>query len=71
MRLSCRYCGFYRKKHENHDKMVMLVDKAKHSIRKTFMKHRLSILKAFNTDPFSCPKCNIKMIYVCDILRGG
>ena len=66
-----RYCGFYRKKHENHDKMIMLIDKSKHQIRRTFMKHRLSILKAFNIDPFSCPKCNTRMIYVCNILKGG
>ena len=66
-----RYCGFYRKKHENHDKMVKMIDERKHEVRKTFMKHRLSVLKAFNTDPYACPKCEKQMIYVCDILKGG
>ena len=66
-----RYCGFYRKKHENHDKMVMMVDERKHEVRREFMKHRLSVLKAFNTDPYACPKCENQMIYVCEILKGG
>ena len=51
--------------------MVKMIDERKHEVRKTFMKHRLSVLKAFNTDPYACPKCEKQMIYVCDILKGG
>ena len=34
-----RYYGFYRKKHKLHDKMVMLIDKAKYNIRNQFLKY--------------------------------
>ena len=59
-----RYYGFYRKKHKLHDKMILLIDKSKRNIRKIFLKHRLSILKSFNRDPYNCPKCNTKLLFV-------
>ena len=71
-----RYYGFYRKKHENHDKMVKMVNEAKKMIRKQFLKHRLCLLKFFNRDPYSCPKCGTiynlisnppKIMDYCDI----
>lgn len=66
-----RYCGFYRKKHKNHDKMVLMVNPVHHNNRKAILKHRLFCLKSFNHDPYSCPKCNKIMIYMCDIIKGG
>ncbi len=60
-----RYNGFYRKKHKLHDKMVLLIDKAKRAIRKTFLKYEISILKSFNRDPYKCPICKTKMDFVC------
>ena len=42
-----RYYGFYRKKHKLHNKMVLLIDKAKRKVRKTLLSHSLSILKYF------------------------
>lgn len=55
-----RYCGFYRKKHKNHDKMVLMVNPVHHNNRKTILKYRLFCLKSFNRDPYSCPKCKYK-----------
>ena len=66
-----RYCGFYRKKHKNHDKMIMMIKKAHRCVRKIFIKHRLAILNAFEHDPYSCPKCNKNMVYMCEIIGGG
>ncbi len=60
-----RYNGFYRKKHKLHDKMVLLIDKTKRAIRKTFLKYEFSISKSFNRDPYKCPKCQTKMDFVC------
>ena len=59
-----RYYGFYRKKHPIHDKMILLIDKAKRNIRKTFLKYEFSILKSFNKEPYNCPKCETKMDFV-------
>ena len=59
-----RYYGFYRKKHKLHDTMVLLINKIKRNIRKSFLKHRLSILKSFNRDPYKCPKCDSKLNFI-------
>ena len=66
-----RYCGFYRKKHENHDKMIMMINPAQHTVRKQILGHRLSILRYFYRDAYSCPKCNTVMEYACEIIGGG
>lgn len=66
-----RYYGFYRKKHENHDKMVKMIDEAKRPIRKQFFNYRMCLLKYFNNDPYSCPKCRTIMKYACEIIGGG
>lgn len=66
-----RYYGFYRKKHKNHDKMIKMVNEAKKTIRKQFLKHRLCLLKFFHRDPYSCPKCGTIMEYACEIIEGG
>lgn len=66
-----RYYGFYRKKHQNHDKMVKMISEAKRNIRKQFLKHRLCLLKFFNRDPYACPKCGTIMEYACEIIEGG
>ena len=66
-----RYYGFYRKKHENHDKMIMMINPAQHTVRKQILGHRLSILRYFYRDAYSCPKCNTVMKYACEIIRGG
>ena len=56
-----RYNGFYRKKHALHDKMILLIDKAKRQLRRTFLKYEFSILKSFNRNPYHCPKCDAKL----------
>lgn len=66
-----RYYGFYRKKHQNHDKMIKMIDEAKRNIRKQFLKHRMCLLNFFNNDPYSCPKCGTIMKYACEIIGGG
>lgn len=66
-----RYCGFYRKKHENHDKMIMMINPVHHTVRKQILGHRLSVLRYFNRDPYSCPKCKTVMKYACEIIGGG
>ena len=66
-----RYYGFYRKKDRNHDKMIKMVNEAKKTMRKVFMKHRMCILKFFERDPYSCPKCGTIMEYACEIIEGG
>ena len=66
-----RYCGFYRKKHKNHDKMVMMVNQVHHTVMKQMQSLRMSVLKYFNRDPYSCPKCNTVMKYACEIIKGG
>ena len=62
-----RYYGFYRKKLPIHDKMVLLIDKTKRHIRKTFLKYEFSILKSFNRDPYNCPNCDTKMDFVFEV----
>lgn len=59
-----RYYGFYRKKVPFHDKIKLLVSEEKRKIRKSFLKHRISILKSFNRDPYECPKCSTKLTYL-------
>ena len=66
-----RYYGFYRKKDRNHDKMIKMVDEAKHFIRKQFNNHKICIIRYFNRDPYSCPKCGTQMKYACEIIGGG
>lgn len=71
---SIRYYGFYRKKHKNHDKMVKMIPSANQDAnvnKKQFMTHRLLLLKFFNVDPYSCPKCGTVMNYACEIIKGG
>ena len=62
-----RYNGFYRKKHKLHDKMILLIDKAKRHCRNTFLKYEFSVLKSFNRDPYKCPKCDIKLNFVLEV----
>lgn len=59
-----RYYGFYRKKHALHGKMFLLVSSEKKAIRKSFLKHELSILRSFKRNPYNCPKCDVRMKYV-------
>lgn len=59
-----RYYGFYRKKHEIHNKMIPLIKKHTRRFRKQLLKHQSSILLSFNRDPYNCPKCDTKMDFV-------
>ena len=59
-----RYYGFYRKKHSLHSKMIPLIKSHCRSFRKSLLKYQVSILLAFNRDPFNCPKCDTKMNFV-------
>ena len=43
--------------------MFMLVSKKK-TIRKSFLKHELSVLRSFKRNPYNCPKCDVRMNYV-------
>jgi len=62
-----RYNGFYRKKHPLHSTMNMLIDKAKRFIRKQFLKHENLVELSFGRNPYKCPHCNIRMMYVLEI----
>ena len=59
-----RYYGFYRKKHSLHPKMIPLIKSHSRNFRKSLLKYQVSILLAFNRDPFNCPKCDTKMNFV-------
>lgn len=68
-----RYCGFYRRKHKNHNLMNKLINPAKKAIRKQFMTYKMNILKFFNRNPYECPKCGTTMNYAFELLssEGG
>lgn len=59
-----RYYGFYRKKHSLHSKMIPLIKSHCRNFRKSLLNYQVSILLAFNRDPFNCPKCDTKMNFV-------
>ena len=59
-----RYYGFYRKKHNIHNKMIHLIKKHTRHFRRQLLKHQSSILLSFNRDPYNCPKCDTKMDFV-------
>ena len=59
-----RYYGFYRKKHDIHNKMIPLIKKHTRNFRRQLLKHQSSILLSFNRAPYNCPKCNTKMDFV-------
>ena len=65
-----RYYGFYRKKSNCFDKINKLINKEKYTIRKTLLKHRLSIMNAFNRDPYTCPKCGYMLNYLLEMTGG-
>ena len=65
-----RYYGFYRKKPSCFDKINKLINKEKYTIRKTLLKHKLSIMKAFNRDPYTCPKCGNMLNYLLEMAGG-
>ena len=56
-----RYYGIYDRKHKFHDKMVMLVNKQIHKIRNSIISWRMMLLRDFDFDPLSCPKCGNQM----------
>lgn len=62
-----RYYGFYRKKHKMHNKMVMLIDKAKHKIRRELLKYELSIMRTWNRSPYDCPKCGTRLNFAFEV----
>lgn len=62
-----RYYGFYRKKHKMHNKMIMLIDKAKHKIRKELLKYEISIMRTWNRSPYDCPKCGTKLNFAFEV----
>ena len=65
-----RYYGFYRKKSSCFDKINKLINKEKYTIRKTLLKHRLSIMNAFNRDPYTCPRCGNMLNYLLEMTEG-
>lgn len=65
-----RYYGFYRKKPSCFDKINKLINKEKYSIRRMLLKHRLSIMKSFNKDPYTCPRCANLLNYLLEMTRG-
>ncbi len=58
-----RYYGIYSKKHKFHDKMIMLIKHQTHKLRDSLNSWRMMILKDFDIDPISCPKCGNQMIW--------
>lgn len=65
-----RYYGFYRKKPSCFDKINKLINKEKYTIRKTLLKHRLSIMNAFNREPYTCPRCGNMLNYLLEMTGG-
>ena len=59
-----RYYGFYRKKHFIHNDTLLLIKKDFRNFRKSLLKYHASILLNFKRDPYFCPKCDTKMIFV-------
>lgn len=60
-----RSYGFYRKKLPFHDKINLLIKQHARKFRKELLKHELSIIKSFNHSPYDCPKCSIRMNFMC------
>jgi predicted RNA-binding Zn-ribbon protein involved in translation (DUF1610 family) len=58
-----RYYGIYSKKHKFHDKMMMLIKHQTHKLRNSLNSWRMMILKDFDIDPISCPKCGNQMTW--------
>ena len=56
-----RYYGFYSKKSNFHDKMIMLVHPKKIEFARKFYKWFLLSLKTFNDSPLICSKCKTVM----------
>lgn len=65
-----RYYGFYRKKTSCFDNINKLINKEKHTIRKTLLKHRFSIMNAFYRDPYTCPRCGNMLNYLLEMTGG-
>ena len=63
-----RYYGFYRKKYPIHSKMIPLIKHHCRNFRKQLLKYQLSISIAFHRNPYHCPKCDTKMIFVLCII---
>ena len=59
-----RYYGFYRKKHFIHNDTLLLIKKDFRNFRKSLLKYHASIFLNFKRDPYFCPKCDTKMIFV-------
>lgn len=59
-----RYYGFYNKKHDFNDKISMLIDSSKRTIRKEMLKYVNCIKHYFNRNPLSCPKCGTTTTYL-------
>ncbi len=59
--------GFYRKKPSCFDKINKLINKEKYSVRRMLLKHRLSIMKSFNRDPYTCPRCENILNYLLEM----
>lgn len=62
-----RYYGFYRKKPKCHDIIKKIVDDSKKIFRKLALKYENSIVTHFNRNPFNCPRCNTRCVYVCNL----
>ena len=58
-----RNYGIYSKKHKFHDKMIMLMKSHTKELRKKLSTWRMMILKDFDTDPLTCPKCGNLMLW--------
>ena len=56
---------FIEKKLPFHDKINLLIKQHARKFRKELLKHELSIIKSFNHSPYDCPKCSIRMNFMC------
>ena len=66
-----RYYGFYRKKLPFHDKIKKVIKEEIKKFRNELLSHKLSVMSAFNRDPYDCPKCGTKLDFLCIITEVG
>lgn len=62
-----RYYGIYSKKHKFHDKMIMLIKSQTHKLRNQLNSWRMLIIKDFDIDPITCPKCGNQMKWLYQV----
>ena len=65
-----RAYGFYNKKHRFAKKVINMIDKALHKVRKQALSYFNYIKSSFNKNPLECPSCGKIMAYQFKVLKG-